>query len=124
MTEKGAKRYNTSVLRGLIWSTPALFHRVIHSICGIALPAEFAAGTDPTQTNSLVRLVRPVILPGGGLHLEWPSVQGHAYLVEGSQDGRNWTPVSGWIPALTTLTTFTPATGAGAPFLFRLQVRP
>jgi hypothetical protein len=62
MTEKGAKRYNTSVLRGLIWSTPALFHRVIHSICGIALPAEFAAGTVSSQTVVLQPLFRFVVL--------------------------------------------------------------
>jgi hypothetical protein len=85
--------------------------------------AEFAAGTDPTLANSLVRLVRPVMAPGG-VRLEWPSIQGHGYLVEGSSDGRNWVPVSGWILATTTLTTFNPTLGPGAPFLFRLQVRP
>jgi hypothetical protein len=91
---------------------------------GFTDAAEFAAGTNPTQTNSMLRLASPVVLPNGLRRLEWSSVQGRAYLVEGSSDGKTWTPVSNWIPALTTLTTFLPPTGPGAPFLFRLQVRP
>jgi len=86
--------------------------------------SEFAAGTVPTQVNSSLRVASPVPLGGGIFRLEWPSVPGRAYLVEGSSDGRNWTPVSTWIQAGSTLSFFTPPTGPGAPYLFRVQVHP
>jgi hypothetical protein len=86
--------------------------------------AEFIAGTNPTQPTSTLRLDPPFALQSGSVRLEWPSVPGRAYLVEGSTDGVNWSAVSGWILATGDPTTFTPPTGPGAPNLFRLQVRP
>jgi hypothetical protein len=91
---------------------------------GFTDAAEFAAGTNPTQPNSALRLSPPVVLGNGAKRLQWPTVVGHAYLVEGSSDGRTWVPLSGWMPAASTLTTFNPPTGPGSPYLFRLQVRP
>jgi hypothetical protein len=85
--------------------------------------AEFAAGTNPNATNSTLRLNAPARI-GPGARLEWSSVQGRAYLVEGSADGRTWAPLSGWILATSTVTVFTPPSGPGSPFLFRVQVRP
>jgi len=86
--------------------------------------AEFIAGTDPSQPNSTLQLAPPVRLAGGTARLEWASVQGRAYLVEGSSNGTSWSAVSGWILAAGNLATFTPPAGPGAPYLFRLQVRP
>ena len=86
--------------------------------------AEYEAGTNPTQAGSLLRLARPVILARTTLRLQWSSVQGHAYLVEGSRDGHTWLPLSSWLLANTITTTFELPTGPTAPFLFRLQVRP
>ncbi len=87
--------------------------------------AEFMAGTNPTQPNSLLRLAPPVPLADGSMRFSWPSVSGRAYLVEGSSDGTTWRALSGWISASSALSTFTlPATAPPAPSLFRLQVRP
>jgi len=60
---------------------------------------------------------------GCSKRIEWPSVPGRAYLVEGSANGVNWSPISGWILATGNLSTLSPTTGPGAPYLFRLQVR-
>jgi hypothetical protein len=84
--------------------------------------AEFTAGTNPTQPNSSLRLAYPTSMVGGGLRLEWLSVPGRAYLVEGSSDGAHWIPLSGWILATTSLSTFSLPTNPGAHYLFRLQV--
>jgi hypothetical protein len=86
--------------------------------------AEFNAGTSPMQSNSVLRLNQPVPVANSLARLEWPSVPGRAYLVEGSVDGVNWSPASGWIIAAGNVTTFSPSGGPGSPFLFRIQVRP
>ena len=87
--------------------------------------AEFMAGTNPTQTNSMLHLAAPVRQANGTMRLEWPSVAGRAYLVEGSTNGVNWSELSGWIPANSSLTIFTPPpAGPSASYLFRLRVRP
>lgn len=86
--------------------------------------AEFNAGTNPTQPTSTLRLLPPVRVANELARLEWPSVPGRAYLVEGTADGVHWSPASGWILASGTLTTFSPSGGPGAPYLFRIQVRP
>ena len=85
--------------------------------------AEFVSGTDPGQPNSTLRLDAPVALAGGGARLDWPAVPGRAYLVEGSSNGKTWTPVSAWILANGNVATFTPPSGPGAPTMFRLQVK-
>jgi hypothetical protein len=86
--------------------------------------AEFVAGTEPSQPNSTLQLAPPVRLADGAARLEWTSVPGRAYLVEGSSNGTTWSAVSGWILATGNLATFTPPVGPGAAQLFRLQVRP
>jgi subtilisin family serine protease len=91
---------------------------------GMTDAAEFAAGTVPTQSSSNLRLALPVPLNGGAVRLEWPAVPGRAYLLEGSSDGKTWVPVSPWMQAGSTLGFFSPPTGPGAPYLFRLQVKP
>jgi hypothetical protein len=77
--------------------------------------AEFIAGTNPTQSNSMLRLASPVPLANGTLRLEWLSAPGCAYLVEGSNNGQTWTPLSDWIPSNGSILTFTPTTTPGAP---------
>lgn len=86
--------------------------------------AEFMAGTNPNSTNSNLRLT-PTFLSDGSLRLEWPTVTGRIYSVEGSTDAVTWRPVSTWMQSSGSPTVFTvPPYSAGAPYLFRLQVRP
>ncbi len=87
--------------------------------------AEFIAGTNPTSTNSFLQLTRVAIQTNRSIRLEWASVSGRSYRVEGSSNAVSWTPVSDWIqasgsPMVVTL----PPNLPGTPYLFRLQVRP
>ena len=89
--------------------------------------AEFLAGTDPTEPDSKLQLSAPIPLPNGMLRLQWPSVPGRAYRVEGCGGPMGWTPLSGWITATNAMTSFVrpaPAVGPTPPFLYRLEVRP
>ncbi len=86
--------------------------------------AEFIAGTNPTLANSRLKTTA-TLLPDHSLRLDWESVSGRIYRVEGSLDGRNWSPVSDWLQATASSMTFSrPPLSPGAPYLFRLQVRP
>ena len=87
--------------------------------------AEFIAGTNPTSTNSFLQLTEPAILPDGSIRITWASVSGRLYRVEGSSNATTWTPVSDWVQASGSPTVVTlPPHLPGAPYLFRLQVRP
>jgi len=87
--------------------------------------AEFVGGTDPRVTTSRLQFTMPARLADGSVQLEWPSVAGRAYRVEGSADGIAWEPLSGFIRAEGNSTSFLlPAPTPGAPIFFRLEVRP
>jgi len=92
---------------------------------GITDLKEFQAGTDPNSTTSQFIMADPVLLPDGKLQLQWPTVQGRGYRVQGSINGYGWSEVSPWrvAPGLL-LTQELPAWMPGAPFLFRVEVRP
>jgi signal transduction histidine kinase len=86
--------------------------------------AEFIAGTNPTLANSRLKTTA-TLLPDHSLRLDWESVSGRIYRVEGSLDGRNWSPVSDWLQAGSSSMTFSrPPLSSGAPYLFRVEVRP
>src|SRR5207247_7540731 len=53
--------------------------------------AEFIAGTDPNNANSVLALAPPASQPNGSLAFNWPTVPGRAYRLEGSADLVNWT---------------------------------
>ncbi len=87
--------------------------------------AEFMAGTNPTEADSILMILMFSPAPNGPLRFEWASVPGRSYQVQGGSSAVSWTDVSGWIRARTATTSFTlPAATPGAPYLFRLQVRP
>jgi hypothetical protein len=87
--------------------------------------AEFNAGTDPTSAQSALRLLTPVLPGDGTLLLRWPALPGRAYRMEHSPDAVHWAARSDWMQFASTPGTFSmPLPGPGAPFLFRLQVRP
>ena len=87
--------------------------------------AEFVAGTNPQAADSKLALRLPIRRLDGALQLEWASVAGRIYRVQGSRDAVTWTPISDWIQAVGGNTTFSwTEAGARPPFLFRLEVRP
>ncbi len=85
---------------------------------------EFVAGSDPNTTASYLKVATPQRV-GPNLRLTWPSAVGRLYRVEGSSDGLTWGPISDWIRASASSTSFTqPVSAPPAPFLFRVEVRP
>jgi hypothetical protein len=85
--------------------------------------AEFIAGTNPNAATSFLQIVYPTLLSDGSVRLEWNSVGGRAYRVEGSANALTWQPLSNWIQATGSPTTITLSPPVTA-YLFRLQVRP
>jgi hypothetical protein len=64
---------------------------------GVPNWAEYLAGTDPTSALSRLRLFSAERSQNGtqtGIALRWLSASGHKYLVESSNDLRNWTPLA------------------------------
>jgi len=87
--------------------------------------AEFIAGTDPNSPASKLALTTPAMQADGTLRLQWPSVAGRAYRVEGSSDAIQWVAVSDWtLAASDTMSLKLPAPVPGAPYLFRVEVHP
>jgi hypothetical protein len=65
------------------------------------------------------------LLANGALQLNWPTVPNRGYRVHGSTDVVNWNPVSSWIQAVGTTSTYIlPPLTNGAPNLFRVEVLP
>lgn len=83
---------------------------------------EFNAGTNPNTPSSYLRLVRPTILPGNVVRIQWTSAPGRIYRVEGSANAIDWSPITDWLPASSVNTSVT--IPMGARFLFRVEVRP
>jgi len=86
---------------------------------------EFIAGTNPTNAASRLQLQSPAAITKGTAQLTWPSIPGRIYRMDGSSNGIQWLPVSGWITATSTTMTYPlPPRTNGAPYLFRVEVRP
>jgi hypothetical protein len=85
--------------------------------------AEFIAGTNPTDAQSLLKF--DTVRTNNTVRLTWPTTANHAYQLQGSANGVTWTPMMQWLRATGTNTSFTlPSPSAGAPYLFRVQVMP
>ena len=87
--------------------------------------AESVAGTNPTNSASVLRLAASFQPLNGSVKVSWPSGAGHGYRVSGSTNAVTWSPYSDWIRAtgLTTSWTVPPRTN-GAPNLFRIEASP
>ncbi|MBI1842286.1 MAG: S8 family serine peptidase [Verrucomicrobia bacterium] len=85
---------------------------------------EFLAGTNPTQAESKLRVLPPVVFPTGSVQVSWPSTFGRAYRLVGSDDLSNWSPVTDWVfsSGLATSVTLGPETLVQKLFL-RLETR-
>jgi hypothetical protein len=87
--------------------------------------AEFVAGTNPTLANSHLRVSSYHVQANGMIVLQWPSVAGRIYQVQGSTDLVNWTPLSTWIQASSGTTLYSPPPPpSGPPRFYRIEVRP
>ncbi|HUR44486.1 MAG TPA: choice-of-anchor J domain-containing protein, partial [Candidatus Saccharimonadales bacterium] len=87
--------------------------------------AEFIAGTSPVSSGSALKVAQPVRLPDGTYRIDWASISGKNYRLEGSTDAIHWSGVSPWVQATSSIMTYNiPAPSPGAPYLFRLQVQP
>jgi subtilisin family serine protease len=89
--------------------------------------AEFAAGTNPTNTVSYLRLYPPVVQPNNKLLFQWTSVAGHIYQVQGySFELQEWRPLhDGWIRATAAITSKSvSAPEPGEPYIFHVEARP
>ncbi len=58
---------------------------------GASDPQEYAAGTDPRDPSSRLRVTR--FSTEGGNVLEWNSIPGRSYVIEGSADLLDWAPI-------------------------------
>ena len=86
--------------------------------------AEFIAGTNPTLPNSRLRVMTFSMQANGTILLQWPSVSGRIYQVQGSANLSNWTPISDWIRAAGGSTSYTYVPPAiNPPRFFRVEVR-
>ncbi len=86
---------------------------------------EFAAGTSPTDSTSVLRFEAPAVLVDGRVQLSWPATPGYSYRVIGSTDAHTWTAFTGWIRSNTTrlvqtLPQLAPSTG----YFFQIEVKP
>jgi hypothetical protein len=64
-------------------------------------------------------------LASGVVRFDWPSVPGRGYHLLSSTNSTTWLLVNAWTQAISSLTSYTLSNApAGAPSLFRLEVRP
>jgi hypothetical protein len=90
---------------------------------GMTDSAEFLAGTNPTNSASLLRFFTPAVQNKGAVRLEWPSVPGRSYRITGSSDLINWQPAADWVRAKGSVLSHTTTLTNGTRFL-RLEVQP
>jgi hypothetical protein len=94
-----------------------------HDGDGVVDRAEWQMGTVPTDPASRLLLGAPEVLPDGRVRFQWPTVSGHEYRLETSNDLTQWLPASNRArgtgsPVLVTL----PALDPRIPFFFRIVV--
>lgn len=90
---------------------------------GVSDYAEFIAGTNPTNAASVFKTtaVAPPS-PDGRVTLQWVCGANRACRVLGSADAVSWAPVTGWLYNTNSYTL--PAVTNGAPYLFRIEIKP
>ena len=109
------------------WSTvsPSRTRSTDTDFDGFTDYAEFVAGTNPTLTNSHLRVTAYATQANGSLHLQWPTVSGRIYQVQATANFSNWFPRSPWLRAAGSITSFTvPWPAPGQPYVHRVEVRP
>jgi hypothetical protein len=85
--------------------------------------AEFLAGTNPTNSLSVLHFLEPVVQNTGAVRFDWPTVPGRSYRVASSGNLTAWSNATDWIRASGTIYSFTTNVNNGTRF-YRLEVRP
>jgi hypothetical protein len=85
--------------------------------------AEFVAGTNPTNSLSYLRFLKPAVQNTGVVRLDWPTVPGRSYRITGSANLTGWTPATDWLRANGSLLSFSTQFTNGTSF-YRLEVKP
>jgi Subtilase family/Bacterial TSP3 repeat len=86
---------------------------------------EWVAGTDPTDSKSVLKLSQPSALPDGRVELGWSTVTGRQYWLETSEDLKTWKALStATTGAATNMSQTLPALDPKTPYFFRVMVQP
>jgi len=86
--------------------------------------AEFAAGTQPGNPDSVFDVPAPSVLSNGDLRFNWPSVPGRSYRLLASTDLHSWTIVADWMRAAATPSSVVVQPPAATQSFYRLEVLP
>jgi hypothetical protein len=87
--------------------------------------AEFLAGTNPTNALSNFHFNLPARETNGAVTLTWTAAPGHAYLLESSTNGLDWTPRMDWTRSDGEAMSQTVPSGTlDSSELFRVKVHP
>ena len=87
--------------------------------------AEFLAGTNPTNSASVLRLFTPSVQNAGAVRFDWPAFPGRSYRLTSSTNLSAWEPATDWIQAGGNMLSLTTNVVSGARFRFyRVEVRP
>jgi hypothetical protein len=87
--------------------------------------AEYQAGTDPSNSQSLLRLISATCTPGGSVVVTWSAVPGKVYRVMHTTTLANWIEVPGTRRIATATaenTTFPDPAPAGSKAFFRVEL--
>jgi serine protease AprX len=94
--------------------------------------AEFIAGTNPTNAASKLVLLSASALTNRAVRLEWASIPGRLYQVYRATNltsvsltnSAAWSPISDWLQASGSPTTYVATNGSKGSVLYRVEVRP
>ena len=90
---------------------------------GLSDHGEFLAGTNPTNSASVLRFLKPVVQNTGAVRLDWPTVPGRSYRLTGSTNLNSWSTVADWTRANGSILSFTTSLTNTTRF-YRLEVKP
>ena len=89
---------------------------------GFTNAQEFAAGTNPNDPNSLLRITSTA---SGGRTITWSSVTGKTYRVFSAPNlSTSFAPLSGNLPSAGATTSYTDPASAGTQKYYRVQIVP
>lgn len=91
---------------------------------GLVDGGEFVAGTDPTDSGSLLEVGTPEVNATGKLAVQWSAQNGRAYRVVGSQDLKTWLPLTEWVRSEGGSDSVELPLPADQPQFLRLEVKP
>ncbi len=83
----------------------------------------FLANTDPTDSNSLMRVEHYMPLPGGGYQIQWQSAPDRSYRVGRSTNLPHFTPIETGLPSTPPLNSYDDLTATNsAAYYYRIEL--